>query len=415
MSGAAPGGARPWLLRTLLGALLLAAAFLFWHWFTTNFERRVQEVDTGWSAAARQNPFLAAERFLAGLGLTVSSVHGRGLLRDLPAPTDTLLVRGLGPLNGARQQALLAWIEAGGHLVCEAMEATDADAAPRPTDFLASQGVLLRNDGDDTDDDDDAEAAPDAGSDWESEPDDDPASAATKAIGDEWNSGQSLLRVDFGSGYYLEDVESRALESWHSDGLPRVLRLPLGDGRLTVLADTTFMTNRHIGEADHALFLARLLDPGGRTDGRLWIIYDSAVPDLATLLWRQAPLAIVAGALLILLGLWTLGARLGPLHGEPPRAQRNLLAHLVAAGGFLWRHGRGQVHLGAARRRVERAWLRRHPRLRALGPPARAHWLAQRTGLPTDAIMTALYRQSGAPDELADARTLQQLWAALNH
>ena len=84
--------------------LILAAALTTW--FLNNFERRPREIETGFSAEARRNGFLAAERFLRRLDIDAESVSGRELLRDLPAPNDVLLVNGLGPLNQQRREAL---------------------------------------------------------------------------------------------------------------------------------------------------------------------------------------------------------------------------------------------------------------------------------------------------------------------
>jgi hypothetical protein len=47
----------------LISALALLLLLLLWTWFQRNFERRSIQVETGWSAAARRNPYLAAERF----------------------------------------------------------------------------------------------------------------------------------------------------------------------------------------------------------------------------------------------------------------------------------------------------------------------------------------------------------------
>lgn len=415
-----PGGQRllPWLALAL--SLLLIG--WGWHWFSANFERRLEPVDTGFSAAARRNPYLAAERFLRRLGIDAESVTGRTLLRDLPPPTTTLLVRGLGPLNAARQRALADWLDAGGTLICEAMEITAADEPPRDTDFLGAQGIILRGDGLGPEDDGQI-----AGDEMADDGDDG---------GDDGGGDDTAITVAFDARYYLDDRSGLAMTLIGSDARPRVLQRPVGAGQLIVLSDTGFMTNQRIGEPDHALFLARLIagTPAGEqvgaqagtgamprtgTDGRqaprLWIIYDSAVADLGTLLWRAAPQALFASAVLVLLILWRLGRRLGPLLAVPDPDQRDLLTHLGAAGDFLWRHGRGEVHLTATRRRIEGAWLRRHPTLRAMATDARAHWLANRTGLGAAAITAALYQGHGETDPLTIARTLQRIWLALGH
>ena len=66
-----------------LGAILIAA---FVSWFLENFERRSLEIDSGYSQAARRNPFLAAERFLARLDIGVESRSGRDRVGGLAPP-----------------------------------------------------------------------------------------------------------------------------------------------------------------------------------------------------------------------------------------------------------------------------------------------------------------------------------------
>ena len=113
----------------IAGVALIAATGLT-AWFFANFERQTLEVPVGASMEARRNPFLAAERFLARLGIPVESVAGRDLLRQFPPTSDTLVVNGLGPLNPERQEALRAWIEGGGHLVVEAKETSEDGGNP---------------------------------------------------------------------------------------------------------------------------------------------------------------------------------------------------------------------------------------------------------------------------------------------
>lgn len=374
--------------RLVVAGLALVLIALFAAWFLRNFERRNFEVEAGWSAAARRNPFLAAEHYLRRLGHEVESVAGRGPLRDLPPPTDTLVVNDLGPLNEGRRRALEGWVAAGGELVVVALEASKGDG-PRPDDFLAGLGVRLR------------EADGDAKGGAEGR-----VTVAVEIAGE-----SRPLAVSAPAGLYLEDANGRAEAAASAeDGALRLLRVPLGEGHVTVSADNRFLTNAGIGEHDHAALVAFLASQAG--GDKVWLLYDSGVPGLADTLWRAAPQAVASGALLALAFVWHLGRRLGPLEAVPTRGRRDLLEHLDAGAEFLWREGRASHLSAAARGRVERAWLRRHPPLGTLGPGERAHWIGARLGLPAADVWRALYALPKDGEALvADAALLQRIWA----
>lgn len=375
-------------LLVLLGlSLLLALAVQVWRWFDANFERGTETITIGYSAAARRNPWLAAERFLTAAGRDVVSSVGRDPLRALPPPTATLVVVGLGPLNPVRQAALQAWLTQGGHLIVEAMTITAASADPAPEDVLAGYGALLRT-------------RPET---------DPPALRSGEALAETVVDGETL-RVGFARPWFLEDLTGTA-QALLAEGRPRVLHYPVGDGRLTVLSDTIFMTNADIGNHDHAAFLAHLT---AHNQGSIWLLYDSTPTPLWLLLWQQAPAAISAALVLLLFLVWHWGARLGPMLPSPAPERRDLLLHLEAAAALVWRHGRGGAELDLSRRRVLLAWLRRHPGLRAQDARARANAIAARSGLPPAVVQRALYQPLPEPitaSRLVEiSRVLQQLW-----
>ncbi len=379
-------GRRLDLLPWLLGALALLLSVAVWVWFERNFERQLREVTTGWSAAAKRNPFLAAEQFLRRIGIEVESVPGRDLLRDLPPPSDLLVVNGLETLNAERRQRLRAWLEQGGQLLVEAMRVLEPDAAPREEDFLAGFGALLR-------------ANPDQ--------------AGAEVIAEiEFVDYPEPVRVGFSSGFFLEDANQQASANVRADGLPRLLQYRVGDGLLTVTSDNIFLTNDDIGNHDHALALALM----SADVNKVWLVYDHAAPGLGTLLWRAAPQAIIAAALLLAALLWHLSGAIGPPLPAPARARRDLTDHLEAAAALLWRYGRGGLQMEATRKRIEQAWLRRHPLLHDLDNAGRARWISEQidAGVSAGQVYDALYqRHHRAQDFTAQSRLLQRLWSAL--
>ena len=366
----------------LTGVVLIGAAGLT-AWFFANFERKTLEVPAGASAEARRNPFLAAERFLARLGIPVESRAGRDLLRQFPPTSDTLVLNGLGPLNAERREALRAWIEGGGRLVVEAKEIReDGD---QPDDLLGTLGVRLKS--------------------VEPEDSDCTSEVLAELFADE---GHPPLEVAFSSCRALE-LGDREGTKVGAKGHTRLALVPIGEGQLTVLSDSAFMTNSGIGKRDHALVLAHLAEPA--PGGKVWLLYDSSVPWLGALLWAAAPGALLGAALLIPVWLWSLGARLGPLEPPPDRRRRDLAEHLVANGTFLWRQGLASRLVEPTRKRVLAAWQRRRPELRLMGPQQQARAIAKATGLPPDTLAEALLALRDEPLAFVEqAHRLQWLW-----
>lgn len=362
-----------------LAALGVAAG---WSWVDNSFERRVRQIETGPSEAARRNAFLAAERFLRRLEIDVHGRAGRALLIDLPPPTDLLVVRGPGPLNAARQASLLDWLQRGGHLVVEPMRHYDKGDAPRGDDFLAGLGVTLAVD---------------------------PSVPAGRQVVAEIGDAASArpLQVAFLSRWSLRAEDDRHERAVMAEGQTRLLQYRIGDGMLTVASDLLFLTNGGIDAHDHALFLYRL----SADANSVWLLYDQAVPSLPALLYASAPQALIASAVLLAALLWHIGGRLGPLFAEPAPGRRDLLVHLEAASALVWRLGGGAEQLDAARRRIEHAWLARHPALAAQDAEARARWIAERAGLRAEDVAAALAAAPANREQalVERARTLQQL------
>jgi len=372
-------------LGLILVGLTLIAAVSFTAWFLTNFERRPQEVAVGATAAARRNPFLAAERFLARLGIPVESRAGRDLLRRPPATTDTLVVNGLGSLNPQHQTILRTWLQGGGRLLVEATQPWDHDGGP--DDLVGGFGIGLEE----------AETATDG----------DPEQTLALV---RWGDARTPLKVGFDPDWSLRVADPAAAAVLvQADGHTRLVKQAVGAGELIVTSDNQFFTNGRIGRHDHALFFAQLARPA--PGGKVWLLYDSSVPWLGALLWAAAPGALGAGAVLVLTWVWFLGARLGPLTPAPDRRRRDLIEHLDAAAAFLWRHGRASHLVAATQRQVQGAWQRRCPALRHLSPGEQAAAIAKGSLQPAGPVATALHIQApDVPGLIDQTRLLKALW-----
>ena len=97
-------------------ALLLIPIGVFW--FLNTFEREEYDKYLESSPEAYTNSLLAAERFLNKVGIKATSQSGMELLTTLPPTEDALVIRFMpAMLSEPVANNLLAWIEAGGHLL----------------------------------------------------------------------------------------------------------------------------------------------------------------------------------------------------------------------------------------------------------------------------------------------------------
>ncbi len=408
-----------------MGLVLLLAAGAT-AWFFTHYERKEVEVTGAMSAAARMNPLLAADRFLAGLGIPVESHRGRDLLVSLPPAGDALVVLHMsGNLTPSQVDALDGWIREGGHLVVAPPSFTDDGEEPDSTDLLGRQGVLLRRypETDDCGCDGeagsagDADGEPDAGDAPPEEkvreqegPQERTAAAAQEQAEEEpvraTIAGYSVTLDPPRFGYLEDSTETASLAIADSRGRGAVLLdYRIGAGRLTVLNSMEIFTNREIGSRDHGFLLAWLV--GG--DRKTWLLFSSNMDGIGTLLWRwQAPF-LVGLAVLLALVAWTWQYRIGPLEKEENgQRRRNVLDHIDATGRYSWRIDRAASLLAANRDFFIRRWAARHAG--RAGARVDLAQIAARTGMTPDEVETALARTVRTEQDLvAASHWLQRL------
>jgi hypothetical protein len=317
-----------------------------------------------------------------------------------PEQPGVLLVRDLGaPLPQKRVDDLLAWVEAGGHLIASPGRLQDDDLSwPLQENF----GVELVHASDLVEDENDPEAE---GGDEVVEV------ADTTSIllpGD----GQEPLDIEFDSDtWFFVDYPDEYWEAPLGEA-PHLLIFPWGKGFVTFLSDSDFFGNDRIGDYDHASLLAELT----ADRDRVWLLYSSQMPSLVQLLWRWAPQLVISLGFLSLLLIWRMSRRSGPRMRTTQTQRRDLLEHLQAAAEFNWRIDPSAGFLQQARKQVEKRWLTSHPHLQRLDAAARCEWLAERTGMTAEEIDLALYQtyDDGGGQMVKTTVNLQRLLAALH-
>lgn len=333
-----------------------------------------KERTLGYQGEARQNPWLAAGRFLEANDYHVASKRG---IMELPH-SDTLLVVPADAIHSEVQaRTVLRWVQDGGHLI-----------------YLTHGGGIWQDD-------------------WS---DSEILSSRHQTAPQPLLTAMDLKLVDPGRITRITSVEVHGVsyrvalaEEVNIDansakypldfvGGPKnscaVLSLLIGQGRVTVVTDGHAFRNRFIGNEDHAALLLSLakMEPcinsvrflrAGRIS--LW-----------DMLVERGWMALIAAAALVLFWLWRYLPRFGPVQALSNRSQRRFATHLEEAGAFFWKHRMSGTLLEFPRQAVIAA-ARRHAirENEAQFIPL----LSARSGVPPNRISDAL--SSG---ELRDPR-----------
>lgn len=339
---------RLWL--GLAGLALLAALGVF---LAQTLHPGWRDFDLGPAPQARSDAWLAAERFLAGRGLTVSRTDTlERFLDDTPGPGHSLLLLGSRrQLDAEQSQRLLDWASAGGQLVVIA-QGNWSEARQRSDDLLLDLLQIRRLPGGSLADDDARPAG------------DDPWPQLTKLYLENEDAPAYLA---FDEHYHLEDAGDRAAAWANSARATHLLQLPYGDGLVTVLSDGNLWRNAHIGEHDHAWLLWYLTQ-----DSEVTLLLRPEGEPLARLLLRHFPEALLALGLLLVLLLWRAGLRHGPRQADAPPARRQLGEHLRACAEFLCRQQGHAALLVRLQAEVRQRARQRHPGFERL--PVAEQW-----------------------------------------
>lgn len=351
----------------IIGGLLLIAVAAGAAWFLRNFEQVTETVHTGYRGEALRNPWLAAERLLVRMDAKASTLRSLPELRSLPATATLLLPARRHTLTQSLRDAILQWVGSGGHLIVE------AEPAAQPDPLLDAMGVKRFA----------VKRPKDTGGRCEA---DEPFEIVLP--GRETGSLVRLSRI-------LRLEAPGADFSFDGGWGTALLQLRRDQGQVTVLNELDFASNSLIGTEQHAQFLWELvaLPPGEVT---VYFFNRPGKLSLGDWLLENAWAPLAGGALLLLLWLWYVAPRLGPIAPDPVRSRRRLLDHLRASGRFLWSRGGAQRMLDAARDSCLRRITRAHPDFLAISEPERPQRLAEILGWPEERTRQLLAPASAA-------------------
>lgn len=380
--------------RVLIGVLvtitvIIGVALGYWYnqWYNENYEKVTKEFNVGFHGEARTNPLLAAQRFFEAYHITASSHEG---IAQTP-PVDTTLIIPTPRLQMGEVEAhrYLHWIEQGGHMVISATNYYST-RGERPDPLLEAVGVgLVENTFTATDPDineDDSD---------EFEPDSEEKRPSIFLHDDkiyvDWPGRDDLLTVQMDDAYRLDisEAKPKVILALEDEIGVYLVRLRIGQGVLTIVYNSRFMSNTQIGKHDHAAFLwwlAQLND----APHAIWLVYSDDMPSLLTWLWRNARMAVISLALFLCLWLWYASKRFGPLLQARSSARRRLLEHVEATGRYFWANNHGQRLYSGVQHNLTRAIERRHPAWLSLSPAKLHQRLADISRLPVTQIQQAM-------------------------
>ena len=406
---------------------LLMVAGIAW-WFST-MEQVTENTYVGLKPPARDDPFLALRRLFkaSNLHLEEPAVTAAPAIKFDNLPKSGTLLMGDRRhllMTPERVRQIVAWVEGGGHLIVE------AEYPGRPDPLLAALGLARKdiawpkpgsstvkpapppasNSHDDDDGDEDEKNGKSDKKGAENQPPNILKGRRLQRLPEftevRLSDDGRLLKVEFGAYQNLEIKDQRTGKfDTVSDKLG--LRFATGvrsAGRVSVLSNFDFLIYRgtggikkledqrtHIGKYDHAEMMLRLvrLHPT-HASAPLRLVWSEDDVSLWTWLREHALLAMVSLALLIVVWLWRVIPRFGPLVPELRPAEQKIASHLEAAGRFYWKHlGPAEVYAKLSSSFMQRLGERR-PGIFTRKSADRNAELARLAGVNEEAVARAL-------------------------
>lgn len=390
----------------------------------TQVEYYREDVNLGPSFEATLNPYLAAEKFLQSRDLSVESRYQLDDISNLDVGSTLFISNANHVLNERRADALIEWLEKGGHIIIAAQvlnsneddvflsrfdvkkygvnEEDTFDIGPNPNDDERSLGDQLREANRQLQEQQrelrERELARDRG---ELETLAQKLRFRENRYADDrvmtlsFDGRDNELRVLTSDSTYLDHPSfsyqqdeidfyegPRPYYSRGTDTGISFMRFTVGEGLLTVIGDSDIWTNDYIGLFDHA-YLLRVLT---QDSNNVVFLRGAEVPSLFELIWQHYRELCVVLALLLLAWLLYRGRRFGPIVSAGELGRRSYREHLSAVGNYYWRHNRKEELRAHARMAVWRTLNKKYYSSNRDQTEDKLHKLADLCDLPVTKI-----------------------------
>lgn len=311
--------------RILLSLLAIVLAGIAVLWFVEHYELKEVDYYTGYRGEARENDLFAARLFLKRMGIPAQRKDD---LYNLP-DTDTVILLNTPRYTLGIEQInkLLAWVEAGGHLIAAARvtENNGSDTNKQLASRDPLQARLKVHTGE--------HIMPD--------------SASTSQNVQLANMPENLtVNLNFFYELIPQTSADNNARSYAWDEHVWLLQQPYGNGLVSLVAETHFLENYGIADVDHAEFFWYLLHSAHEHIAGVWLLHRDDHPSLLALLRQYAWPILMSSTVLLLFVFWALVPRFGAVVYEPTLHRRRLLEHIRASSQFLWKQQNEDAHKG---------------------------------------------------------------------
>lgn len=357
----------------ILSLLILLVIITALYGLYVKLESKLIEEDKGYQGEALTNNYLAAEYFLLKMGQQAEKIKLFSANHQLPSTADVLLIPSVRlAFDRRRSNEILKWVKNGGHLIITGQ--VENESLTEHHDYILSElGLFI-----------DRKIL-----DESIEKNIYPVNIMSLDDG-------SFLQVDFDDYLIISktaEFNSEILWSAEDNDRTHGLQIKLGDGKLTLLSEMRMFKNEYIDGYDHAEFLFSLIQSQS-ININTSVFYYSVFEDSLSLLqwlWINAQLLLVSLLLLILIVLWFIIPRFGPLINVDKPIRRQFLNHLTAAGNYHWRMGNYNRLLADVRMKLSYDIKRKYPEWANLNKQDRIAHFSDISQLQSKQIEMALF------------------------
>jgi hypothetical protein len=367
--------------RTAYIAIAGVVLCLFALWFTRNYAFVTDEVWTGMRAEALSNPLLAARMLLQRMGVQVEQSRDLDRLERF-ATSGTLFLADRTDVTPPLAHALRDWVRRGGHLVIAAERPLERDP------LLRELGIGVHSRHKETT----------------------PPQAEEIPLPDGSKVQAALPRSPS-----LAFTRDRADWWYESNGAALMVQLTDGRGHVTVMSSFAPFHNRTLGRYQHAQLLWHLASDRG-TNAPVWLVRRLQTQSLPGWLVANALPALIALGILLLVALWRVMPRFGPLVPQSAPDRRSLTEHLAAVGRFYSSQGQRAALIKTLRQDALDALAAKVPETRAEESTARLKTAARVSGMRARELVHAFTGPAtGAREFTGAVCILREFRAQLAH
>jgi hypothetical protein len=373
----------------VLGLVVVVLAVLTGTWLARNTHWEDVEVHTPMKGEAATNPFYALQHLSEALGAHTQVRHE---IVNLPSSRGVIVVNFWNwNIIPERRKRLEQWVSDGGRLVVGFTEVRDqafvewsgVKELPTPERDQATLRRTLPKSNSLT------------------------CGSLTRRLTSATDASEHYASC----GFMLNGLMTTRKVTWRlldRYGHTQVVRIPIGQGSVTVLNDAG-SGNQGVLCGEYALLFAAAtqLHRGDQVS----FLTEGGGGSLLGLTWQYGAPVVVLAAVLIALWLWRSGVRFGPLVAATESARRSLAEQIRGTGQFTLRFGGGAALYAATVRALNEVASRHIVHCERLDADARVAALAKLTRLQPADLARALYDKDRVkPQEIR--RTIAFLEAA---